>query len=139
MILNKTEIRKFVREGLGCTCEEEVFESVSVEHKPQSEENLYEGYLLTIGGKLLVYLIMPDAWALLTDNMGQIIKWGRELRDRGGYNRFRLVVVTSDIESAKEKLYQHFAGLPGLDEKLHLHVIEPDKAPLCNQFVDIST
>jgi hypothetical protein len=139
MILNKPEIKNFVREGLGCTCDEEVFESVCVEHKPQSEENLHAGYLLTIGGKLLVYLIMPDAWTLLMDSMEQIFKWGRELRDRGGYNRFRLVVVTSDIESAKENLYQYFSSLPGLDEKLHLHVIEPDKAPLCNQFVDIST
>ncbi len=130
LFINKTALRKFVREELGCTCDDEVFEAISIVHKPQGEENVDTGYLLKIGGKLLVYLIEPEIQELLAGKLEQIFKWGREMRDKGGYNRFRLVVMTPDVDLLGENLQRHFSTLPKLDERLHLHVIRRDKMPL---------
>ena len=127
--VNKAAIEKFVREGLGCTCPDEVFRSISVEQNPEAFSDLHKGHLLTIGGKLLVYLVETDDWASVAVNLEQIIRLGREKRDAGEFNRFRLVVSTPDIKPARQILMRQFEALTGLDEKLHLHVITPDRLP----------
>ena len=124
MHINRTAIRKFIREEIGCTCPDEVFESINIEQKPRHDENLNSEYLLSIGGKLLVYLVEPHQWSSLTDSLEQIFRWGRDIRDVGGFNRFRLVVITPDIKAARRKLLRQFGLLDVLDERLHLHVIE---------------
>lgn len=124
------EIKKFVREHLGCACDEKVFESIDLEYKQKNKGIVEAGYLIRIGGRLLIYLVKPYAWEQLIDSLEKIFRWGRDMRDRGGYNRFRLVVVTSHSRLAKEELEQIFNGLQGIDERLHLHVIQPDEAPL---------
>jgi hypothetical protein len=128
--VGKTEIKKFVRQHLGCACDDKVFESIGVEYKPENKEIVEAGYLIKIGGQLLIYLVKPYAWKHLVDSLEKIFMWGRDMRDRGGYNRFRLVVVTSDSGLAKEELEQIFNGLQGIGERLHLHIIQPDEAPL---------
>ena len=125
----KEEIEKFVREDLGCTCPNEVFDAISVVHNPVEFDELQKGCLLAIGGKLLIYLVMTHDWPSLTDSLEQILKRGREMRDAGKFNRFRLVVVTSDIQPARRLLLRQFDKLSELDESLHLHVITPDQLP----------
>ena len=127
--VNKAAIEKFVREGLGCTCPDEVFESISVEQNPGEFADFQKGHLLTIGGKLLVYLVETNDWASVAAKLEQIIRLGREKRDAGGFNRFRLVVSTPDIQPARQLLLQQFDALSELDERLHLHVITPDRLP----------
>jgi len=125
----KEEIKKFVREDLGCTCPDEVFEVTSVVHDPVEFNDLQKGDLYEIGGKLLVYLVMTHDWSSLIDSLEQIFKRGREMRDAGKFNRFRLVVVTPNIQPARQKLLRQFDTLVELDERLHLHVITPDQVP----------
>ena len=125
----KEEIKKFVREDLGCTCPDEVFEAISVVHDSVEFGDLQKGCLLAIGGKLLVYLVVTHDWSSLIDSLEQIFKRGREMRDAGKYNRFRLVVVTPNIQSARQILLCQFDTLIELDERLHLHVITPDQVP----------
>lgn len=127
--VNRAAIEKFVREGLGCTCPDEVFQSISVEQNPTAFADLHKGHLLAIGGKLLVYLVETDDWASVAVNLEQIIRRGREKRDDGGFNRFRLVVSTPEIQPARQILMRKFDALNELDEKLHLHVIAPDQLP----------
>jgi hypothetical protein len=125
MHVNRMAIRKFIREEIGCTCPDSVFESIKIKQNPRRDKNLNSEYLLSIGGKLLVYLVEPYQWSSLTDSLEKIFCWGREMRDVGGFNRFRLVVITPDIKAAQVKLLDHFSSLYGLDERLHLHIIEP--------------
>ena len=127
--IDRAVIEKFVREELGCTCPTEVFASVSLEKNPAIFSGLLKGYLLEIGGKLLVYLVETDDLALVSTNLEKIFRRGREKRDADGFNRFRLVVSTPDIQPARQVLLQQFNDLHELDEKLHLHVIQPQQLP----------
>ncbi len=127
--IDRAVIEKFVREELGCTCPDEVFASISLEKNPAAFSDLLKGYLLEIGGKLLVYLVETDDLALVVTNLEQVFKRGREKRDAGGFNRFRLVVSTSDLQLARQMLLQQYDALYELDEKLHLHVITPEQVP----------
>ena len=127
--IDRAVIEKFVREELGCTCPDEVFASIYLEKNPAAFSDLLKGYLLEIGGKLLVYLVETDDLALVVTNLEQVFKRGREKRDADGFNRFRLVVSTPDIHSARPILMRKFDALNELDEKLHLHFIAPDQLP----------
>jgi hypothetical protein len=127
--INRAAIEKFIRDGLGCTCPDEVFESISVEQNPGEFADFQKGRLLTIGGKLLVYLVETNDWASVAAKLEQIFGQGCEKRDAEGFNRFRLVVSTPDIQPARQLLLQQFDALSELDERLHLHVITPDQLP----------
>ena len=125
-VANKSAIEKFVRKSLGCTCPNEVFNFIRIEHNPVAFGNLQQGYLLTIGGVLLVYVVETHNWESVTSHLEQIFMRGREMRDTGEFNRFRLVVVTSDIQPAQQVLLRQFDVL---DDRLHLHVIEREQLP----------
>jgi len=129
IVVNKSAIEKFVRQSLGCSCPPEVFDIINVEHNPVAYGKVQPGYLLIIGGRLLVYVIEIKDWKSYEGKLEQIFNWGREKRDTGGFNRFRLVVATSDIEAARQKLLQQFDSLFVSDKRLHLHVIAPDCLP----------
>ena len=128
-VVDRAAIKKFVREGLGCTCPDAVFDSISVEQNPDVFDEMQKGLLLRVGGKLLLYLVETNDWASVAAKLEQIIRWGRKNRDAGGFNRFRLVVSTPDIQPARQILVRQFDALNELDEKLHLHVITPDQLP----------
>ncbi len=128
-VVNKTKIEKFVRETLGCTCPSEVFEFIELERNPVRFGNLQQGYLLSIGKKLLIYVIEVKDLALLKVKLKQIFRWGCKRRDAEGFNRFRLVVTTAEIEPTRQMLLQQFDALIDTDERLHLHVITPDQLP----------
>jgi hypothetical protein len=124
---DRVAIEKFVREELGCTCPAEVFTSTYLEKNPDAFSDLVKGTLLRIGGRLLVYVVKMGDLASAGPKLEQILRRGREVRNADGFNRFRLVVVASDIEAGQQILLQNFESLSDLDEKLHLHVIKPEQ------------
>ena len=128
-VVNKSAIEKFVREVLGCTCPDEVFDFIRVEPNPGGLDNLSQGYLLIIGGRLLVYVIKTKDWTSVKGKLEQIFSWGRKRRDAGKFNRFRLVVATSDFEPTQETLFQELDRLVDTNARLHLHVILPEDLP----------
>ena len=128
-VVNKPAIVKFVREGLGCTCPDEIFDCISVEPNPGAVAYLPQGNLLMIGERLLVYVIKTKDWASAEGNLEQIFSWGRKKRDAGKFNRFRLVVATPDYDPAQQTLSQEFDCLVETDARLHLHVIRPEHLP----------
>ena len=128
-VVNKSAIEKFVREVLGCTCPDEVFDFIRVEPNPGGLDNLSQGYLLIIGGRLLVYVIKTKDWTSVKGKLEQIFSWGRKRLDAGKFNRFRLVVATSDFEPTQETLSQEFDRLGDTNARLHLHVILPEDLP----------
>lgn len=126
---NKQAIKGFVQGVLGCKCPNEVFLSINVEKNPTNFADLSQGDLIAIGGKLLVFLIKITDGEILTSKLEQIFNRGREIRDKGGFNRFRLVISAPVTQSAEEILTRQFEILENLDERLHLHVIGTDQLP----------
>ncbi len=51
------------------------------------------------------------------------IKSGIEERNAGGFNRFRLVLVSSDPEKLRTSVEQAFLVSAYRDEKTHLHIL----------------
>ena len=126
---DKKAIKRFVQEVLGCTCPDEVFLNINLEKNPSNFADISQGDLIMIGGKLLVYLIKPNDGKVLVSKLEQLFIRGREMRDNGGFSRFRLVVLILGNPSVREILSQKFESLKNLDERVHLHVIEDDQLP----------
>lgn len=129
MQINKPAIKQFIRDSLGCTCPDEVFEDINIEENPGLISDVKKEFILIIGNKLLVYVVEPNEWRLMVNSLKQIFDWGKTRRDAIGLNRFRLVVSTPEIRSAEGILFQSMEAFPRLDEHLHLHVILPQKLP----------
>jgi hypothetical protein len=114
-------IKRFVRETLGCACEDAVFRSID-----QRVEQLPGGATavrLEIGHRLLVRAVSAmDATALVAQ-LPQWVAHGIEERDALGLNRFRLVLCTSDPSGLGTAAREMFDGLPLPDERVHLHVL----------------
>ena len=132
MVISETDtqtIKRFVQRVLGCTCPNEVFLNINVEQNPPSFADITQGDLISIGGKLLVYLVNTHDGEDLASKLEQILNRGRETRDKGGYNRFRLVISTSRKQPMQELLTRKVETLNNLDERLHIHVIGIDQLP----------
>ena len=119
-------VKNFVRGILGCSCPDEVFETVHIEKNPSWFEGLPGDYLLAIGGRLLVVMINTRPWQAVLQEIAALVLRGREMRDTEGFHRFRLVMVTSDIKAAEATLEEQFNTLPVRDARIHLHIITPE-------------
>lgn len=123
-------VTPFVREVLGCGCPDEVFQSIDMDECPADFSDLPEpACLLAIGNRLLVLLVETGEPEHMIDLLDEYFMRGKKLRDSGGFNRFRLVVVTAAVQRAKPLLEQHFEHSECLDDRLHLHVIAPEQVP----------
>ena len=117
-------IRRFVRESLGCSCPEDVFDDIRVTERFDLFEQAHTIY--EIGGRLFVAVVAADDRQAIRSSLGRMVEAGRDYRDLHGYNRFRLVIATDDVE-ARSVLEQQFAALPNSDEKSHLHVVSQEE------------
>ncbi len=121
-----TSIKHFVREHLGCDCPDEVFDNIKVSRQTglfSEKHTVYE-----IGGRLFVTVFFPVNWHDINMKLGKLVVDGKQFRDQHGYNRFRLVIVTDD-DDAENDLLLTFNDLPCIDDKTHLHVINPSILP----------
>lgn len=116
-------IEGFVREALGCACPPHVFGDIRLETAPDGFPDLPGARLLTIGGRLLVLLVDTDAADMDAGQIKALLERGRVLRDAGGFNRFRLVIVSPAIAATEPG-----NGLTG-DDRLHLHRIAASQLP----------
>lgn len=111
-------VKEFVRKTLGCDCAEDVFKHI------ENDRNVKVAGIalrnkINVGNRLLVYVAEAGD---LAKELPLLIKTGREERDARGFNRFRLVLVSDDA-ALRERAFKAFAGLPEVDEKIHLHII----------------
>jgi hypothetical protein len=115
-------VERFVRDVLGCTCPDEVFECVETSR----QTILGSGAAITrtiLGGRLLFYvwrIVNSPGWE---SELPRIVRAGVEERDSRGLNRFRLVVVADDVAPIMDRAEAVFRQVEGLDEKVHLHVV----------------
>lgn len=107
-----------------------MFSVVQIKKKPDVFRGLPIDYLVTIGDRLLVGICLSES---LDSGMGEGIKKslaaGKQLRDRAGFNRFRLVVTSDEAGSIAPAIEEQFKGLTDLDDRVHLHVIRPSVIP----------
>ncbi|MGE5154837.1 MAG: hypothetical protein ACM3ST_12590 [Bdellovibrio bacteriovorus] len=115
-------LERFARETLGCRCSAEVFERVEDDRSPLP--GLPEiGRRIAIGGRLLIYLAQAPDGVRAAERVPVWVHAGLAERDRRGMNRLRLVVLLKDPIPTATAMESAFAGLPGLDDRVHLHIL----------------
>ena len=123
-------IKSFVQENLGCGCPDEVFSSIQIEKDPDAFDGLPIDYLITIGNRLLIGICFYENLNIgAIKDIKRSLYAGIKLRDRNGFNRFRLVVVSDVKESVFEKVRKEHDNFSGLDDRVHLHLIRTSMIP----------
>ena len=123
------QVKNFVQQTLGCGCPEPVFQSMLTETFTLDEVPSLLIRRLLIGRRLLVYLVHPgNTGTVPTDLLAALTACGREERERCGYNRLRLVVITE--EGRHRELEGLFSALQGDDDRLFLHILATDDPEL---------
>jgi hypothetical protein len=114
------QIERFVRDTLGCSCPDGVFDKIVCRPAESARETHIE-----IGGRLLVYLIDADGDHGCFDQMEAALRRGVSERNRRGFNRFRLVLGTSrPDDGTRAAAEEAFRNSPHRDERVHLHVVD---------------
>lgn len=122
-------VTKFIREILGCNCPDEVFRDVEVRRGSTAVKSCPADYELRIGGRLLVVVTSEPVEGLSGSRLEKAIREGRQARDDGKFNRFRLVVQVQNAAEDREKLLHAFEAVSGKDERTHVHVVERREVP----------
>lgn len=128
------EVAHFVRTTLGCGCPDEVLRVIRLDRPCGGG---LQPVRLQVGGRLLIHLVEASQALSTPGRIESLAAEGRAERDAGGYNRFRLVLVTTGRpgpSAAPAAEGRFLAGTAG-DERSHLHwaaqrdvpaVIRPD-------------
>ena len=121
------EIKHFVQEILGCSCPEEVFNEIVTR---KGGHGIWE-QKVTVGGRLLIYIITVERKFDIRGVINAALKDGVAEREKKGFNRFRLVLVTARPHELHRQAECAFERSEYTDEKTHLHVVcENDVAGL---------
>lgn len=115
-------VRDFVVDVLGCKCPEEVFRDIRLDRTPDPAADIPLLFEIRVGGRLLIFGVAADNLKGSAAALAVLAAAGCKTRDEGGFNRFRLVVVCEDA-TAEEVLRRQWAQFPGIDERMHLHVV----------------
>jgi len=119
-------IKFFAREKLGCGCSEDVFEYIDVNEAIKLDNGLYLKNRINIGNRLLIYTAEINDTDKLKTDLVKLIEIGKDERDSLNFNRFRMVVVTDNIEKIGESAEKIFTDSGIKDDKIHLHILGPD-------------
>ena len=122
-------VEGFVRDALGCACPPAVFGDIRLETDPAGFPDIPGARLLAIGGRLLVLLVDAAATDRAVPQVNTLLRRGRDLRDAGGFNRFRLVIVGPQGEHARTPATTGLDSVVREDGRLHLHMIAPSQLP----------
>ena len=116
-------IKKFVRQILGCTCPDKVFEQI--EDRKVLPSVSPHSRCIIIGGRLLIYIWeIDEAEEQFKENFFAMLAAGRKERDEQGLNRFRAVLAADAMPhrfSSQADL--QFSLFAGRDDRMHLHVV----------------
>ncbi|RLB12800.1 MAG: hypothetical protein DRG63_11210 [Deltaproteobacteria bacterium] len=113
----KDNVQALVQDALGCACPSTVFDHFQVQYMQGDPVPFIQ---IIVGNRLLLHLMHPDSTMLSQELILDLLKKGRNERDRRGLNRFRLVLVGSHISPRKE-WEEELSSLK--DSKVHLHFL----------------
>jgi hypothetical protein len=109
---------RFVREGLGCRCPEEVFQRLEAARDVEIG-GVAAAWRLDVGGRLLVYVLESRSPAAIE----RVARAARTERDRCGYHRVRVAVLGDDPDRLAPLLEPAWQRVLGDDPRAHLHVL----------------
>jgi hypothetical protein len=119
----KNAVKDFVVNVLGCGCPEEVFSFILLDTVPGPVGGIPMEFTIRIGGRLMVLGVAGETLRSQEGSLATLVATGMGIRDGEGFNRLRIVVASDDPE-LEALLRPAFAGVPGLDERVHLHVVK---------------
>jgi hypothetical protein len=123
-MINKENIKMFVRETLGCECPDAVFEYIDSKLNVKLNEDILLNDKINIGNRLLIYIIKVNDTKFIKTNLSKLISIGKNERDLKGFNRFRLVIFTDKVDEIRQIAHNIFKRLENKDEKVYLHIID---------------
>lgn len=125
------ELVVFIREGLGCGCPDATLSDLQLDSEPSQFSGLPVDRVLLVGGRLVIGFCEPNALGQISKYLRQCVEAGKQTRDQGGYNRFRLVLPIPDGHSDidKEVIQDSFTRLCSGDERMHIHLVDVDEIP----------
>jgi hypothetical protein len=127
-MMNDKEIKVFVRETLGCGCPEEVFQYMDYQSNIMSGDVLLRARI-NIGNRLLIYVVDVEKRESIRNILSRLIDIGKKERDDLGFNRFRLVLASDNMNEIRRTSEELFRD-SGKDEKVHLHIVQKAVIPL---------
>jgi hypothetical protein len=116
-------VKDFAVNVLGCGCPEEVFSSILLNTEPVPVGGVPLAFTIRIGGRLMVLGVAGETLRPQQGQLSTLVAAGMGIRDGEGFNRLRIVVASDDPE-IEAVLRPAFARVPGLDERVHLHVVK---------------
>jgi hypothetical protein len=122
-MLPPERIKHFIQHTLGCSCPEEVFQSIDVRSNLRLSSFITLDSAIIIGNRLLVYIAEAGSAGCIEEHLPVLVAAGKKERNEKGLNRFRLVLVADNPEEVRQIAVRQFEELRGNDEKVHLHVI----------------
>lgn len=123
-ILNNEKIKVFVKNTLGCSCPEKVFEKIDVSEL-LTVEHEKEVIRIVVGDTLLIYVIRPEPGNFV-DSVESIGLVGKTDRDSNSYNRFRLVISGFEDGAQQAKVSERFLKSFNMDDKMHIHFVNQE-------------
>jgi len=126
IVSEHAEIKRFVRNTLGCGCPEEVFQAIDCRYNVRLATGIVLDAMLVIADRLLIYVVEAGAEGFSQSEFTALVAAGKEDRDARKLNRFRLVVAADRALDARtvQALFQELACR---DEKIHLHIISREE------------
>ena len=126
--MTNVHVERFVKGTLGCECPDEVFEDTEVLGRIVLGGGLTIDAVITVGDRLLIYILKARPSPTLTKDTLRLLKTGRIERDIRNLNRFRLVLYTSDPDTVRLEAEKAYGACPEADDKMHVHVIDESAA-----------
>jgi hypothetical protein len=118
-------VKEFVVNVLGCGCPEEVFLDIKLNKTPDPVGVIPLAFEIRVGGRLII-LGVTEKNILSSDYaLAELVTAGTKIRDNMEFNRLRLVVISDDAD-CEAMLSTRFAQLPGLDDRVHMHVVKEE-------------
>ncbi len=127
-MIEKKNIKSFVKQTLGCECDDKVFELIESHEDVKVDNRYLLANKINIGNRLLIYVIVLNDPRLLKNCLPALFSIGKKERDLSGFNRFRLVRVTEEKNLIIRTAESFFNDLLDKDDKMHLHVIAKKEA-----------
>jgi hypothetical protein len=121
-------VERFVKGTLGCECPDEVFVNTEVLGRIVLGGGLTIDAVITVGDRLLVYVLKARPSPALGKDTLRLLKTGRIERDIRNLNRFRLVLYTQDPDSVRPEAEKAYGACAEVDDKMHVHVIDEGAA-----------
>ena len=118
-------VKKFAVNVLGCGCPEEVFLSIELEKTPGPVRGIEPSFEIRIGGRLMIVGVAYEFVRSPEDSLATLVAAGMMAREGERFNRLRIVVVSDDPD-CEAILRPRFERIPGLDDRVHLHVVKKE-------------